>query len=434
MLYNKFTIKRPVSLSFLAILLFIYGHDVSAQNASTTSLQAQIDQITAQKTELEAEIATYENQLKGIGTQANTLSAAIGSLDVNIKKNTLDIKLTENNIAATGLQIQELGSNIASDTDIISEDNIVIANLISETNKYDSANIIENLLAYNNISDFWNEMESIYKVQNQLGVAIADMKNTKTRLENIKQATEQKKRQLIALKSNLEDQKQVLGISKQEKTKLLSETKDEESNYESILAQKKAMADAFDQELANFESGLKFVINPNSYPLPQPGILSWPLNIIIKITQFFGMTEFAKTTTAYNGQGHNGVDLGAPIGTPVYAALDGIVEGTGDTDLACPGASFGKWVFIKHENGLSTMYAHLSIIKASEDEFVRKGDIIGYTGITGFTTGPHLHFGLYVTEGSRIMQVKSKVCDGAYTMPVADLAAYLDPLGYLPNL
>ena len=86
-------------------------------------------------------------------------------------------------------------------------------------------------------------------------------------------------------------------------------------------------------------------------------------------------------TTAYNGQGHDGVDFGAAIGTPVYAALDGVVEGTGNTDLVCPGASFGKWIFIQHANGLSTMYAHLSLIKVSQGQTVRTGDIIGYTGV-----------------------------------------------------
>jgi murein DD-endopeptidase MepM/ murein hydrolase activator NlpD len=197
-----------------------------------------------------------------------------------------------------------------------------------------------------------------------------------------------------------------------------------------MLADKKALADAFANELTQFESQLKFVIDENSIPSVGKGILSWPLNVI-KITQYFGMTEFAKTTNAYNGQGHNGVDFAASIGTPVKAALSGVVKGTGNTDIACPGASFGQWVLIEHNNGLSTLYGHLSLIKVAAGQIVTTGDTIGYSGNTGFSTGPHLHFGLYVTQGVKIMSRKSTVCKSTYTMPVADLRAYLDPLQYL---
>ncbi len=273
-------------------------------------------------------------------------------------------------------------------------------------------------------------MENIYSIQNQISEKVAETKNTKKILEDNKAATEKKQEQLLALKSSLVDQKAVLVVSKNAKNTLLNQTKNKESNYQKILAQKKALSLAFDKELLDYESQLKFIIDPNSYPPAGKGILSWPLSVI-KITQYFGDTEFSRTTTAYNGHGHNGVDFGAPIGTPIKAALSGTVVGTGNTDIVCPGASFGKWIFIQHSNGLSTLYAHLSIMKVQKGDKVFTGDVIGYTGLTGFTTGPHLHFGLYVTQGVKIMNLKSKVCAGTYTMPVADLKAYLDPLQYL---
>ena len=198
-----------------------------------------------------------------------------------------------------------------------------------------------------------------------------------------------------------------------------------------MLADKKALADAFDKELLQFESELKFAVDRNSIPSVGKGILSWPLDIV-KITQKFGMTDFAKTGF-YGGSAHNGVDFGAFIGTPVKASLSGVVKGTGNTDTVCPRASFGQWVFIEHNNGLSSIYAHLSLIKVAAGQVVTTGDIIGYSGNTGNSTGPHLHLSVYASSGVEISYYKSKVkgC-GTYRMPIlTKKGAYLDPLLYL---
>jgi murein DD-endopeptidase MepM/ murein hydrolase activator NlpD len=162
-------------------------------------------------------------------------------------------------------------------------------------------------------------------------------------------------------------------------------------------------------------------------------MLQWPLTSI-KVTQQFGDTEFSRANPGvYNGKGHNGTDFGAPIGTPILSAQSGTIEGIGDTDKTCPGASYGKWVLIRHKNGLSTLYAHLSLIRVEEGQEIETGQTIGYIGMTGYTTGPHLHFTVYATAGVKIVDRKSAVCGGTYHMPIADLRAYLNPLLYLPS-
>jgi murein DD-endopeptidase MepM/ murein hydrolase activator NlpD len=120
------------------------------------------------------------------------------------------------------------------------------------------------------------------------------------------------------------------------------------------------------------------------------------------------------------------------VGTPIYAVADGVVEGVGDTDKTCPKASFGKWVFIRHTNGLATAYGHLSLIKATEGQKVKAGDLIAYSGNTGHSTGPHLHLTVYASNG--VAERASASCKGKnYRMPIAPTNAYLDPLLYLPK-
>lgn len=83
---------------------------------------------------------------------------------------------------------------------------------------------------------------------------------------------------------------------------------------------------------------------------------------------------------------HKGVDLAGPTGTPIYATADGLVE------TAKNFSSYGLYVRIEHGARLETRYAHMSRLAVAAGERVKKGDIIGYIGSTGRSTGPHLHY------------------------------------------
>jgi murein DD-endopeptidase MepM/ murein hydrolase activator NlpD len=231
----------------------------------------------------------------------------------------------------------------------------------------------------------------------------------------------------------LADQKKVIVYNTEQKNKVLSETQNKEAIYQQQLAEKKALRDAVQKEINEYESQLRLAVDPTSYPSARAGILSWPLSKVT-ITQYFGNTAFATANAAiYGGQGHNAIDLAAVVGTPIKSAAAGVVQGFGDTDLTCPGASYGRWILVKHTNGLSTLYAHLSVISVSSGQTVQTGETIGYSGNTGYSTGPHLHFGVYASQGVQLVNRPSAACGGkVYYMPVADYKAYLNPLSYLP--
>lgn len=90
------------------------------------------------------------------------------------------------------------------------------------------------------------------------------------------------------------------------------------------------------------------------------------------------------------GSPHRGVDFRAALGTPVRCAADGTVILIGDHYFG------GKSVYVDHGNGIVSCYMHLSKINVSNNQHLKKGDTIGYSGETGRATGPHLHFGLYL--------------------------------------
>jgi murein DD-endopeptidase MepM/ murein hydrolase activator NlpD len=88
--------------------------------------------------------------------------------------------------------------------------------------------------------------------------------------------------------------------------------------------------------------------------------------------------------------GHRGIDLRSPVGTPVQAVAAGKVV------KVTPGRfGYGKWILVDHENGVSSLYAHLSKITVVEGEAVTQETVLGEVGMTGWATGPHLHLEVY---------------------------------------
>ena len=102
-----------------------------------------------------------------------------------------------------------------------------------------------------------------------------------------------------------------------------------------------------------------------------------------KLTSDYGMRTHP---VLRRRMGHKGVDLAAPTGTPIYATADGLVS------KAERFSSYGKFVSIEHGARIQTRYAHMSRIAVSDGARVKKGDLIGYVGSTGRSTGPHLHY------------------------------------------
>ena len=424
----------PITILAAFFLLTIFSATPRVATADTiTDLKAKIEDRAREIQKIEQEIGEYQRQIQETGNQAKTLQDAIKILDITRKKLLADLNLTKNKLSITQLTIVELQNEINIKEEKIKLNREVVADSLREIQYSDSISLIESLLAYKDVGELWNRVEVLHQFRNAVSSRIAELKNLGIELKDKKAESEQKKNKLSGLTVELADRKKIVERNQTDKENLLTQTKSTEANYRKILAQKQAVRDAFQKELLQFESQLKFAIDPKSFPSAGNHVLNWPLPQHI-ITQPFGETEFSRTTAAYNGQGHNGIDLKASIGTEVMAAAGGIVAGVGNTDTVCPNASYGKWILLKHNNGLSTLYAHLSLIKVQSGQAVQTGNIIGYSGSTGYATGPHLHFTVYATEGLRIVERRSVICGGKiYTMPVADLKAYLNPVDYLPN-
>ncbi|MFA5838514.1 MAG: peptidoglycan DD-metalloendopeptidase family protein [Candidatus Paceibacterota bacterium] len=425
------TYKKHIVFLIL-FFLFIFLNSPFTNASTIVELRTKIEDRNTQIQELEKDIKEYQNKLETVGKEKDSLQKAVQLLELSGKKLATDLKITENKISSTDLNIQKLSIEILDKKERIAQNNEALSESVRRMDEFDSSSLLEIVLEYEKMSDFWNIIENLEKFQASVQENLNVLKVLKEDYTNKKSEEEQKKRELANLKSQLSDQKKIVDYNKAEQNKLLAETKNKESNYKTMLDNKKILKDQFEKELLALESELQITIDPNSIPRAKAGILNWPLDSVF-ITQYFGNTSFSKAG-AYNGSGHNGVDFRASVGTRVKASLGGIVTGTGNTDLYRGCYSYGKWVLVKHENGLSTLYAHLSLIKVVTGESVNEGDIIGYSGNTGYSTGPHLHLTVYATQGVKIVRLgnikKITNCSNSI-IPVAPLNAYLNPLDYL---
>jgi murein DD-endopeptidase MepM/ murein hydrolase activator NlpD len=412
--------------SLIVLIAFILlASTARAQNAQ--DLKNKISNTNEAITKLEEEIKQYQQQIDVISEQKDSLSNTLKSLDISKKKLEANTKLTQNKIAEKNSEIKILTSQIGDKAERISDGKTVISKAFANLYQSDSVSTLESILGKKSFSEIWRNDDELIALQGNMQTRIEDLKDLKSNLEDNKKLTEKKRQELLALTADLKNQTKIIADTVAEKNNLLKETKNTEANYNKILVEKRVQKEAFEREVTSLESALKFGFDPNTIPSAGTKVLRYPLNNV-RFTQYFGNTEFAtKNPTVYRGSGHNGVDFAASIGTPVMASDSGIVTNVinAKTSQRC---GYGKWITIKHPTGLSTLYAHLSLVTTAEGDSVESGQVIGYSGNTGFTTGPHLHYGVYVTKG--LQTIESKSCPGII-IPYAAFNAYLNPLSYL---
>jgi murein DD-endopeptidase MepM/ murein hydrolase activator NlpD len=440
---------KRAGLSFFLISLFLagcfLGNPRFAFADEASDIQSQITSNQQQVASLEAEVAAFQKQLDALGTKKNTLQSTISSLSISQQQLATQIKVTQNKIASANLQIQQLTLSIGDKESSISADQKAIASQLRKITENEQTPLITVLISSTSLGDAWKAADQAIQFNQALDDNIADLRAARTTLATNRDKVTAAKADLLALQNNLKLQKRSVDASKAAQQKLLTDTKNQESTYQNLIAQKKAAEKAFENELSDLQNKLNLIVHPNLLPKVGSGVLSWPFSRafmfncskrksvfgnLFCISQYFGNTKFSTANPQiYNGNGHNAIDISAPIGTPLYAALSGTVLATGNTDLIKGCYSFGKWVMIVHNDGLNTLYSHLSSIDVSKGQKLGTGQLIGYA------TGPHLHFGVYATEGTKIMTLRqfrgSTIGCADATMPVATLSAYLNPLSYI---
>jgi len=393
----------PIIFFFLIFVSLIFSSVVFGQTSNTgdlNNLRSDLEsKIKIQNQELEnlnRQMAEVQSKLKNTKDEKQTLQKELSKIRASIDQLNLNIKADEASIKKLNLEIESLHLDINDIQKSIFNKEGGIASLLKKIQKNDQQNFLITFLAGKSLVDVVFAVHSISEVNNQLLSEIENLSNLNKDLSSKVVIVSNKKSEITLRRQNLEARKFIVEDQEGEKATLLANTKNKESTYEQELAELRKKQDEIAEEIDRIETQLKEKFDSSLLPTSRTGFFAWPI-LLRKdggagtLTQHYG-----EVSNLYKGKPHNGMDIGAPVGTPVLAALAGKIIAVDDNDLSKSRKyQYGKYVLIAHDNSFTTLYAHLSRQSVRVGDLVKQGDLIGYSGSTGYSTGPHLHFGLY---------------------------------------
>jgi len=385
--------KIIISVFILSSFVFFVplAKTQSADEERMAQLQAQINALEQEAAAKRAIIATTHEQQDSLKKTIALIQNQIAAVQAELSATA--VKIDKTKIEITGVE-KDIGEKRAE----MSRKRETIGRMVFFLDRTDHDSIIANLFKYESLSEFIAQVHSLSRVQNQILSTIEDIKDVKSQLEQDKESLEQKQQQLVALSDEAVRRANQLAGAKGEKTRVLTVTKGQEATYQKQLAKIEEQKSVYFIELRELElkvvSGGLYIVHITAIAVPPKGTkLFIAPEERAYVTQGYGCTRYARCGNKrgpYGGAPHNGVDYSAGLGAPIMAIGAGTIVADGTN------SGWGNWIAIQHADNLVSLYAHMSSFAGLRvGSVVTQGQVIGYEGRTGNSTGSHLHLTLY---------------------------------------
>jgi murein DD-endopeptidase MepM/ murein hydrolase activator NlpD len=387
--------------SFLAIMffsgLFVPHSFALAQTTNSDEINQLNQQIVAKQEkvkELERTIEVYKKKADQKRLESVSLSNQMAILDNRTLQVKTDIEATVVKVDTLDLQVQTLELEIEDAEREIYSQKEIIATFLRDIHQRGGKNFVEILATYDSFSDFYNQLQSLRIIEKDVVQSARVLQVAKGALDEKKSSATARIASLAVLQESLVERQLDLDDQASYKEALLASTQASELQFKTLVNNLKSQYREIESEISNIEKQVRARLDAedklNGRVDGDPRKLSWPTGSRY-ITARFHDPEYPYRHIFE----HNAVDIRGAQGTPIRAAAAGYIARA----KRCSSASCYAYVMIVHSGGLSTVYAHLSSITVNADQFVTRGDIIGYSGGTPgtvgagpFVTGPHLHF------------------------------------------
>ena len=368
--------------------------------------QSEIDDLKSQKAALSEKAASYESTISSLKNKKNAQVELKTALDSKLALTNQQIMNLEEQIKLHDALIERKTQEVEDAQKVADEQLEKYKKRVRAMEESGRYNYVEVLFGANSIAEFLSLIDDIgdimrsdKQLEESYKESVTNLKEAKTEYETAQAELKQNKVECAKLKDQLQvDISQAAAVI----TSLQSEISSNASVLSSLDSQESALQKQIQAKVNQLEEERKAneaKDNPSSGGSSSggsvigTGSLVWP-SYCTYISSRQGPRVHPITGEYKN---HGGTDIGASYGSAIYAADSGKVVQSSDGW----NGGWGNYVMIDHGNGMQTLYAHMSSRAVSVGQTVKKGQTIGYVGSTGMSTGPHLHFEMYV-NGSRI--------------------------------
>ncbi|ACK42380.1 MULTISPECIES: murein hydrolase activator EnvC family protein [Dictyoglomus] len=356
---------------FVIIILILSLMLVSIYGADTSSIILQKQKELQQK---QKQIQSLKQQIKNLESVEVNIVREITKIDQDLDRAERELNVAESRLREAQAKLTVLSTQLS---------------ILQRNLKYRSLNFKENLgdsyklLQINNsfslifLNDAFFQIAVPYYLKTLMKLEAGRLNNLNTQCKDIQQTKkrwEEEEKRVEALVKSIAEKKAYIEKKKKEKLAYLEKVRTQKRYQQQVVA-------TLERESKEIEQMIRRLASSNIQKA-QKGKLSWP--VIGGITSGFGMRRHPLLGGA--PLFHTGIDISASYGTPIRAAASGRVIFAGWY------GGYGNMIIIDHGGKISTVYGHLSKIVVKVGEEIAEGDVIGYVGSTGLSTGPHLHF------------------------------------------
>ena len=409
--YRRVIISVIAGLLIFSLLLGILMMFAQAAK-SVSEIEEEIEELEAASDLLAEEREALEKQIEANRNKTLTIVEQKAQVDMDIELTRKEVEIVNDQIHAFNLLIAEkqveLDELRTEQADMMARYRIRMRSM----QERGTVSVWEVLLQAKSFADMLNCRVMIEEIARADQRMLDNVRALAAEVLQAKDELAQEKVQIELKKADLAESEAALAAKRAESDRLLAELNankqqliEECEKYEQLEAELSDQIAELEAERTELlyqiwleeqkkkeEQQNKPSNNGGGYAPPASGEgFYFPMQYCTMLTSAYGYRIHPITG---NYTFHNGVDLAAGTGTPIYATKSGTVT------TATYNYAYGYYVVVNHLDGFSSLYGHMTHYTVSVGDYVQRGEIIGYVGSTGYSTGPHLHFTIYYNGSS----------------------------------